>query len=209
MGWFESNGVSWEPDYYNGLVKRTGNTFENIVPDGPFSASVFGLDCKNGILNVAPGSVNDTWSNQFNYDGFFTFKNGSWQNTNQFTNGVINNINDFLCTATVPSTGKTYFGSFYSGLVERDDNTGNLTLYNKYSSVGLLQGVTGDSSRTKISSLCADSSNNLWIGNTGAPAIIKVIKPDGTWRKFSTPPSVPVIFDAPKKLLLISKDSYG
>lgn len=183
-GWFESNGVSWEPDYWNGLFKHTSSGQEKIIPDGPGSASVFELDCKNNVLNVAPGGVDDSWSNEYNRDGFFTYKNGSWTNTN---NPQIDTFNDILCTASVASTNKTYFGSFYTGLIERDNNTGNLTFYTQYSSTGLLEGVMGDPLRTKISCLYADSSDNLWIGNAGSGSIIKVIRPDGTWRKFTVP----------------------
>jgi len=204
-GWFVSNGVSWEPDFYNGLFKNTNGSVEDIVPNGPFTSNAFALNSKNGVLDVAPGSVNDSWVNQNNHDGFFIYKNGTWQNTNQYNNGTLNGYDDIVCTASVPVNGKTYFGSFWAGLIEQDDNTGNLTLYNQYTANGLLQGVIGDPSRTKVSCLFADSSNNLWIGNAGAPALIKVIKPDGSWHKYAVPGTVSSIF-VPKKMAM---DQYG
>ncbi len=200
-GWFESNGVSWEPDYYIGLVQRIGNTVQRIIPEGPQSANVFALDCKNGVLNVAPGGVDQSWSAVGNLDGFFVYKNGTWQNHNQYTDGALNGINDFICTASIRSTGTTYYGSFFWGLAELNQSTGNITMIDKNSPVGLLQGEVGDSSRTKITCLYADSSDNLWIGNA-APSLIKVIRPDGTWRKFTTAFS-PLLL---KKMIV---DQYG
>jgi len=193
VGWFESNGVSWEPDNWNGLFKRTATGIEKIIPDGPLSSNVFELNHKNGVLDVAPGGVNDSWANDFNGDGFFIYKNGSWTNTNQFTNSTLDTFYDILCTASVPNTGKTYFGSFYSGLIELNDNSGVMNLYSQYSSTGLLEGAIGDGARTKISCLYADSSDNLWIGNAGAPSLIKVLRPDGTWRKFTVPYGVSLL----------------
>jgi Two component regulator propeller len=186
-GWFESNGVSWEPDYWNGLFKHTPNGQEKIIPDGPFSSNVFELNCKNNVLDVAPGGVNDSWSFDYNQDGFFVYKNNTWTNRNEFTDPKLDTFTDILCTASVPSRSKTYFGSYYSGLIEEDDNSGDLNFYTQYSANGLMQSGSGDVNRTKVTCLFADSSDNLWIGNGGAPSLLKVIRADGTWRKFTVP----------------------
>ena len=201
VGWFESGGIPWEPDYYNGLYKHTANGVEDIIPEGPQTASAFELNCKNGSLDVAPGGVNDSWQGSGDIDGFFIYKNGTWRNRNQYSDGLLGGIYDILCTASVPATGKTYFGSLESGLIEQDDNTGNLTLYNS-SSAGLLQDAIGIQGRTEVSCLFADSSNNLWIGNGGAPSLIKVLRPDGTWRKFTVPYSISLL----KRMVV---DQYG
>ncbi len=198
IGWFESNGTSWEPDYWVGLFVRASWGSETIIPDGPKSASVFALDCKNNILNVGPGSVNDSWNYQYNLDGFFTYANGSWTNRNQYTDPSLDTFFDIISTASIPDRGKTYFGSYYSGLIEEDNSTGNLAYYTQYSAAngsgGLLQNGAGDPARTKVTCLLADSSDNLWIGNGGAPSLIKVIRPDGTWRKFTVNLPVPILY---------------
>ena len=186
IGWFESNGYAWEPDVYAGLFKRSGSGVETIIPDGPFTSSVFEMNCKNGALNVAPGAIGDSWDAQFNQDGFFTYKNSSWRNRNYISDPMLQGWEDFLSTASVTATGKTYFGSLEAGLVQVDDNTGALTLYND-TTAGLLEYATAITNRTEITCLYADSSDNLWIGNGGAPSLIKVIRPDGTWRKFTIP----------------------
>ena len=165
VGWFESDNVSWEADFYNGLFKHSGSNYDNIVPSGPQSASAFELNSKNGVLDVAPGGVDDSWAGTGNIDGIFIYKNGTWRCRNQFSDAVLSNIYDILCTASVPATGKTYFGSLESGLIEQDDNSGNLTLYNS-TSAGLLESAIGIG-RTEVTCLYADSSNNLWIGNGG------------------------------------------
>jgi len=191
LSWFESNGVSWEPDWYNGLFMRVGGSVESIMPDGPGTGNVFALNCKNGELDVAPGGVDDSWGPDFNFDGFFVYKNGTWHNRNQYTDYGLSTYSDILCTASFPDLGKTYFGSFESGLIEMDENSGNLTLYSDSAPAGtLLQSAIGITDRTEVNCMYADSSDNLWMCNGGAPQLLKVIRADGTWRQFTVPYSI-------------------
>ena len=99
--------------------------------------------------------------------------------------GQLANHYDILSTAHVAPTGKTYFGSFFSGVIEYDDASGAINIYDKNNSI--LEGQVGDTGITKISCLFTDANNNLWIGNAGAPSLLKVLRPDHTWVKFQIP----------------------
>jgi len=199
--WISDNGTYWEADAWNGLFKNTNGNVENIKPDGPFSANVFGLATNNKSLYIAPGGVDDSWYFTFNRDGFSIYENDSWKFINQFNNVQLNDVTDILAVATVPASGKTYFGSFYAGLIEYNDATGNITVYNQYNSP--LEHNMIDTPRTKISCLYTDKHNNLWIGNAGANTPIKMLMPDGvTWKSFQ----VPYSFEVMKKIFVDQND---
>ncbi len=197
MGWFESSGVAWEADAWGGLFKNNNGNLERIVPDGPGSSAVFDVDAVDGTLNVAPGGVDDSWGFTWNRDGFFVYKNNQWKTTNQYSFAPMANYTDVLSTATCRERDKTYFGSFLSGLIEVDNNWGNITLYDKWNS--MLEGAAGDTQRTKISAMTTDRNGNVWIGNSGATKPIKMIPADGgEWKEFS----VPYSFALMKRMLI-------
>ena len=199
FGWFESNGVSWEADLWNGLFKNTNGNAENILPDGPLSSAVFDIDALDGVLNVAPGGVDDSWGFSGNGDGFFVYKNNRWKTTNKYNFSPLDNYTDILCTATCKARNKTYFGSFFSGLIEVDNNTGGINLFDKTNSNGWLEGAIGDSQRTKISAMTTDKNGNVWICNAGGTKPIKMIPVDGGgWKQYA----VPYAFEVMKKILV-------
>lgn len=200
IAWLESSGVTWLGDLWGGLYKSVSGNEERIAPDGPGSASVYDIDVANSTVNIAPGGVDDAWGFAWNFDGFFQYNNHHWNNTNQFNYPPLNAYSDILCSATSTTTGKTYFGSFLSGLIELD-GSGNIQLYNKGNSI--LEGAMGDTQRTKISALAADREGNIWIGNANAPKPFKMIPANGgAWKSYS----VPYFIEAVKKIVI---DQYG
>ena len=189
FNWFESNGVSYDADLYNGLFTSDHGL---IIPEGPYSAAVFRMNIQNHILYVAPGGVDDSWDYEYNRDGFFIYQNNTWLYRNANTDPNLANYTDILCTATIPALGTTFFGSFFSGLIEYNNASGNLTYLNKDNSI--FEGAIGDSSRTKISCMTLDQYNNLWVGNAGAPSLIKALRlSDTTWHKFSLPYTISLL----------------
>jgi hypothetical protein len=196
MNWFESNGISWEADLWGGLFKNNNGSTEWIIPDGPKSANVFALNISEGVLNVAPGGVDESYGYEFKSDGIFMYKNGKWNCRNMYTDPVLNGVLDIIATHAVSDRGKTYFGSFFTGLVEYDNVSGSINIYDKNNSI--LEGDRGDTQRTKITCFATDRYNNLWLGNAGANKPIKLIQPDGTWRGFS----VPFNFALTKKMII-------
>lgn len=184
LNWFETDNVAWESDFFTGLYKYVDGESQPIAPDGPYSSSVFRLNVTNSVVSVAAGGVDDSWGFTYNQSYFYTYQGNRWTSFNQYNHSEMAEYMDILCAANIPERGKSYFGSFYAGLVEVDHwQNDKLTFYNKYNSI--LEGAIGDTGRTKISCLYADRNNNLWIGNAGAPNLLKVIKSDGTWAQFN------------------------
>jgi hypothetical protein len=91
-GWFYSQGQSWEGDYWGGLLRNNQQGyFENIIPDGPFTADAFSLNVtSDGGLVVCGGGVDGSWGSLYNNSGFYKYKNDSWSNINQYTHPQFN-----------------------------------------------------------------------------------------------------------------------
>ncbi|HLP50566.1 MAG TPA: two-component regulator propeller domain-containing protein [Chitinophagales bacterium] len=195
--WFEANGIAWESYGEYGLVKNQSGNRERIMPDGPYSSSVYDLNVWQNTLYVAPGSVDDSWGGQYNGQGFFSFEDEKWKVTSRNTYGPMADYYDILSTTNSLDGSKTYAGSYLSGLIEINNTTGQITLYDKNNSA--LEEVQGDTQRTKVSCLTTDQYGNVWIGNSGANKAIKMIPADGSaWKAYV----VPFFFQTMKKILI-------
>lgn len=201
LGWFESNGWQYESDFWNGLFKNNQQGYyENIIPEGPFRTDAYAVNFENNVLYVAGGGVDDSWAGGANRSGVYIFHDGDWTNINEFGYSGMSQYFDILATALQPARNKLFIASFYGGLMEYDLTTHTLQFYDKDNSI--LEAPIGDPLRTKISSLTTDKNGNIWIGNSGAPSLIKMINTAGEWKKFN----IPVSSTVPKKLMF---DSYG
>lgn len=199
-GWFESSGNSYSADEWNGFMINKQGDVKTENPSGPYRSDVFSLNIYDDAVYVSSGGADESWGNIWNYNGVYVYKDHQWSYFNGSSDAVFSGMIDFLSTAVIPFRNKTYFGSFFNGLVERDNQWGILTVYDKTNS--LLEGATGDSARTKISALAADKRNNLWIGNAYATKPLKLIRPDGSWHEFT----MPYHFDLMKKIVVDEND---
>lgn len=188
VNWFESNGISWEADIWNGFFKNNQGSVESIIPNGPFSKSVSDIEIKDGNVYVSSGGADDFWKPEFRYDGFYIYKGYTWHNHNQYTNPVLGNLPAITSCAAVTSLGKAYFSSFLYGLGEFNLGDNSVRIYNKDNSPLQLQPLVP--SETRISCVTADKYNNVWMGNAGVSKPIKVLRADGNWSGFSIPSDV-------------------
>ena len=177
-GWFYNGNVAYEADFYNGLYINNQGNAQNVIPNGPYSANVLSLNVKNGVANVCPGGVNDIWGPTYNRDGFFVYQNGQWNNQNVYTNSIFNSYYSVVSSATVSPRSKTYFGCYGGGLLEYDDNAGNISAaYGPNNSP--IEVNPGSGGVVEISALGVDQYNNLWMGNSGTDSCLMVLQADG------------------------------
>ncbi len=196
QGWFEDGGTTYQADAYTGLLVNG----QSIAPDGPYSSDVYSIDVENNVVNVAAGALHPDYSNVYDLNGFYIYKNNKWNNQNQYSNSTLQHYPDIIATCSVPAIGKTYFGSYDGGLIEYDDNSGTLTFYN--SSNSILQPDPADGNQTNVSAIKADASNNVWITTAGSSDPINVIGADGKWRQYE----LPYTFVAVEQIAI---DQYG
>lgn len=176
------NGDPWLADLFGGLTHFFENSYENYRPDSPAATSSGDMAFSNGRLYVTAGSVNDAWNYQFNANGIFIFKDGSWQNVNRNGVAALDSIFDFITVAVDHRDQTAWYGSFGGGLLHLITG-GQLEIFKQ----GVIGPAIGDPTSYRISGLAFDNQNNLWVSNYGSSQPLRVMKADGSWTSFSIP----------------------
>lgn len=178
----DDKNTYWIGDSQRGIVKTTGWDNEDIVPNGPFTKSVFQLQSCGNHVWVATGGHASNWSPRYMKEGVFRF-DGSWTSYNRSLSPDFGSYSDFVCTATDPKNPSvTYVGTWGYGVMKLKD--GQLVeVYNAENST--LDYWTADPSLILISGLAFDSKGNLWVANSGANDMLSVMEPNGTWHSFN------------------------
>lgn len=177
------NGTDiWIADFFGGLVK-SNNSIDQFIPNGPLgNASGEMLFSKNKLV-AAAGSVNEAWNYLYNRDGIFEYQNDEWSFEGYFNKPQLDSVLDFISLASDPDNESIWAGSYGGGLVHFSGN--DISIYKQNNST--LQAAQGDPGSFRVSGLCFDQNNNLWISNYGAPKNLQVRKKNGSWKGFSIP----------------------
>jgi hypothetical protein len=188
----DQNGRVWYGDAW-APVKYTdpGNLIDckSLVFEVPYTNEASSVRFRKNKAYVASGGVTEDYQYKFTRYGFYTLEDGSWKNYNQDNIALIGQT-DFLnlfCLAPHPVTSDIYLGSYYNGIIQYNEETGESRHWNKDNSI--LRGVVGDEARTRIAGLAFDKNKNLWISNFGAPKPLVVKTEDNAWYSFSVPQS--------------------
>ncbi len=147
----------------------------------PFSRNASDLVLQDGILYVATGGVNQSFTPLVNRDGFYIYRDGIWEVYNQFNNedlastGTLN----FFQIMPLRDHSKVFVATYASGLLEFDFN--EFKVYNQTNSI--VQGAAGDDARERIAGLALDEDQNLWMTNylANQDMPILVLKNDGAF----------------------------
>jgi len=181
----DNEGNYWVGDTYNGLVKawNRGWSGESIRPNGPGTPSVFDMDAGGENVWVAAGGRKSNWGKMYMRDGIFSFIDENWFTHNYTNTEAFDSINDFVCVKTDPANHNIcYVGTWGKGLLKYENN--ELTaIYDKSNST-LRPWIAADY-LILASGLDFDNEGNLWVANSGAPALLSVMLKDGTWKSFN------------------------
>ncbi len=74
----DREGNIWAADYGSGLVTKQDGELRMIIPNGPYSTSVFSMAASGNILYAVLGGVTGSWNGQFNYATLEIFKDNKW-----------------------------------------------------------------------------------------------------------------------------------
>ena len=199
----DNSGNYWIGDTRRGLIKTSdGWNNMDVKPNGTASKNVFELKACEDQVWIATGGHASNWSKRYMRDGVARF-DGSWTIFNNTTLSDFNDYTDFVCTATNPKDPSvTYVGTWGSGILKfKDDEL--VEVYNQENSS--LHYWVSDPSLINISGLAFDSKGNLWVANTGAPDLLSMMEPNGTWHSFNLGGSLSGIDIGP---LLIDHNDY-
>jgi hypothetical protein len=200
MGAFEDNdGAYWIADNYSGLVKNKGWSNEFFKPNGPGSHQVFSLTASGSDIWVAPGSFSSSMGNTYTAVGPFSFINETWYTLKDY-NPRMDSLWDILYFAVDPSNKqRVFFSTWGHGLVEMQN--GIVVADYSYGNSGL-QKPYDFFNWVGIGGLAFDPDGNLWVVNSDCNQLLKVLKPDGTWKSLnvssvaSQPKATRIMIDA-------------
>jgi hypothetical protein len=173
------NNDIWTADYYGGLSK---NASQQFIPNGPLGTADGQMIVANNTLFAAAGSVGSSWNYLYNRNGIYNFTNDEWNYVGYYNKPILDSVFDFIALAADARDNSIWAGSYGGGLVNFSGN--NIKIYKQNST---LQPSIGDVGSYRVSGLCFDNNNNLWISNYGASQSLHVRKADGNFKAFSVP----------------------
>ncbi len=198
----DKDQILWVADRKKGLVKVVGTQIESIYPNGPNSAQVSMMQAGNGTLWLTHGPRNRSWNNQYEVQGFSTYKDGKWETYDGKSEKtpLFNTYNfyDVVSLALDPSNSDhVFFGASGPGLLNFKDNqpigfyrdtlgtssTGACNSY-KQAMYSTLKNQFGNNCATKVHGIAYDYNANLWVSNAGVDNVLSVLKTDGSWKTF-------------------------
>lgn len=187
----DESGRLWYADEWD-LIRyheSSEGDCQQFVGDSPFSEEVSEIAIKRGKPYVASGGVQDNFTYTFSRKGVYVFEDSDWKNINQneYSEFFDKDILNFFRVAPHPDLDLIYMGTYWSGIVEFNEETEEIQIYDQSNSS--LQGAQGDEQRERISGLAFDRDNNLWIANYAAPNPVSVLTPEGNWHNFSVGPN--------------------
>jgi hypothetical protein len=168
-----------------GLVRNKDVSFnEVIVPEGPFTNSVFALNTSDNKLWVAPGGLTVGFTPVFNNDGAFTYDFPN--NWNHIPTTALSDCRDVMEVIGIPNQpGRAYVLTYGKGIFEIN-GTQVVNRYTQTNTGGAIGPVTvaGDSVYwTGWGDF--DRNGQFWALNNQADQPLIVRRRDGSWESFS------------------------
>lgn len=172
----------WVADQFGGLSHFTASSFEQFKPNSPEATASGEMLVSNDVFYATAGEVNDAWNYQYNGNGIYIFKEGTWININRYRFPKLDTLLDYITIAIDPTDQTAWAGSYGGGLLHLKSNQG-FDIFKQ----GIIGPMVGDSASYRIAGLAFDAQRNLWVSNYGAVQPLLVKKTDGNWIKFSVP----------------------
>ena len=174
------NNYPWVADQFASLSRFGASlSYEQYILNSPQATASGEMVVYNNIFYATAGSVNDAWNYQYNGDGIYTFKEGSWNNINRYRYNQIDTLLDYVTIKPGP-----VFEIF-------EQNNLGVTV--------------GDPGSYRVAGLAFDRENNLWISNFGSGQQLRVRKNDDSWKAITVPFS---LFENALSQIVIDDNNY-
>ena len=195
------NNDPWVADQFASL-SRFGASFsyEQYILNSPQATASGEMVVYNNIFYATAGSVNDAWNYQYNGDGIYTFKEGSWNNINRYRYNQIDTLLDYVTIAIDKRDETIWAGSYGGGLLHI--KPGPVFEIFEQNNLGV---TVGDPGSYRVAGLAFDRENNLWISNFGSGQQLRVRKNDDSWKAITVPFS---LFENALSQIVIDDNNY-
>lgn len=182
---FDNTGKLWVANITRGLQRYDNNILTGTyIPNGPFASIARRLAINNGKLIVASGTVGEGYSNRFTLNGIYRYQNKEWKNYNYLNYPIVDSFYDIISVAINKKNNREYYGTFWKGIVEFDEN-GYIRDYSGYNST--IGEAFGNDGQYRVTGMAFDSKSQLWVSNYWADKPISVLKTNGQWQAFEFP----------------------
>lgn len=177
------NNCYWAGTLSNSLVKvSTDGSYSTIPFNGPYSAKVFSINTSGDDVWVAAGGYHSDWSKTWNHDGFSHYNGTSWSYINNKTISEYGLRTDITCVRTDPTNSNiVYAASFDDGLLVFEN--GKIKQVYNYTNSSLGKHLLIN--YTYVTGFDFDSSNNMWLANSGTDKMLSVWRKNGTWQAYN------------------------
>ena len=177
----------WVADEVYGLVRCNRSFFfqRYYTKSGPYSNNIIKMDCLNGILVSVPGSYyGSSFAKRYLPASISWYSHQDWHsNTTDFTNFTEGmTVCDLVNVKINPQNeNEWYVASWGEGLFKCEGQR-PVTHYHAQNSP--LE-TPKDLTFTLVSGLDFDSKGNLWMTNSQAEKMLKMLEPNGTWHEYN------------------------
>lgn len=172
----------WLADQYGGLSHFSISSYEQYKPNSPEATGSGEMAVHNTVFYATAGEVSESWNYQYNGNGIFIFREGTWTNINRYRFSQIDSLLDYITLVIDPGDETVWAGSYGGGLLHiRSDHSFEIFKHN------IVGPAVGDPASYRISGLAFDGENNLWVSNFGAIQPLLVRKSNNSWTRFSIP----------------------
>jgi ligand-binding sensor domain-containing protein len=182
----------WVADSSNGLLKFVNYEYaESYIPESPRENRLFSVEFMNNKLYICHGGhVN--FGTFWNKNGASVMDNfDNWRNYDYYE---LKNARDILEVAKYGN--KTYFASYYNGIIELENGEVN-ERYSWWNTDGGLDTIANwqNDNKMAISDLKFDNDGNMWglLSGVDNPLFVKTI--NNEWYKFSISSTQTFLFD--------------
>ncbi len=195
------NNNPWVADQFACLSRfDAGVSYEQYVLNSPQSTASGEMVVYNNSFYATAGAVNDSWNYQYNGDGIFSFREGTWNNINRYRYSAIDTLLDYITIAIDRRDETIWAGSYGGGLLHVKPGP-SFEIF-KQNNLGA---TIGDPGSYRVAGLAFDAENNLWVSNFGAAQGLRVRKEDGSWKNFTLPFS---LFQNALSQIVIDDNNY-
>ena len=177
------NNDPWVADQF-ACLSHFGSSlsYQPYILNSPQAIASGEMVVYNNTFYATAGSVNDSWNYQYNGDGIYTFREGSWNNINRYRYNQIDSLLDYV-TITVDKRDETIWAGSYGGGLLHIKQGPAFEIF-KQNNLGV---TVGDPGSYRVAGLAFDKENNLWISNFGSTQQLRVRKNDDSWKNFTVP----------------------
>lgn len=181
----DKKGSIWIADENSGLVRITGETFEQNIPSGPSNNNVFSMTFENGKLWTAVGGRTGAWNNQFRRPAFQSFSDEKWTVFSNTTVSELTGFYDIVQVAIDPTDAEHFFAASWGGGILEFRNNTFVKQYNHTNSpLETALPNQPDDPYTRIGGIVFDSKGTLWISNSQSSKILHSLSPTGEWASY-------------------------